>query len=70
MFFATIYIIDYGLFVRVDVVDSDGVVSEGSEELVTIAGPAQGGAGEDISSELSFLLLLILLNDDLGNCII
>lgn len=58
------------LFVRVNVVDSDGVVGEGSEELVAVGGPGQSGAWEDIGSQLGFLLLLILFNDDLGNCVI
>jgi len=70
VFVKSICIIDIRLFVGVDVVNSDGVVGEGSEELVAVVGPGQSSAREDISSKLGFLLLLILFNDDLGDGII
>lgn len=57
-------------FVAVDVIDSDGVVSECSEELVAVSAPGQGSAWVNISLKLGFLLLLGLLNDELGNCLI
>jgi len=58
------------LFVNVDVVNSDDVISEGSEELSTSGRPGKSGTSERFSSQFGFLCLSWLFNNQLSNSFI
>jgi len=55
---------------NVNIIDSDDVISEGSEELGTSGAPSQSGTGISVGSVSGGLFLLGLFNDELGNRII
>jgi hypothetical protein len=55
---------------NVNIIDSDDVISEGSEELGTSGAPSQSGTGISVGSVSGGLFLLGLFNDELGNWVI
>jgi len=55
---------------KVDIIDSDDVIGVTGEELLTVGGPGDGGTGVRVGSELRFLLLLGLLDDQLSDGIL
>lgn len=55
---------------KVNIVSSDDVVGEGSEELGTSGAPSQSGTGIDVGSVGGGLFLLGLFDDELGNWVI
>jgi len=56
--------------INVDIINSDNVISEGSEELGSGGSPSQSGTGVSVGSVGGGLFLLGLFDDELGNWVI
>jgi len=56
--------------INVDIINSDNVISEGSEELGSGGSPSQSGTGVSVGSVDGGFFLLGLFDDELGNWVI